>query len=1237
MGTSPAFTPPLLRGMVIHPESPLQFDFIADPGDEPAGQDVLSMEYQRLINYFLASLAIPQKDLWVNLSPVEKDRIVPEALIKTELGRDLLAQDYVLKQLTASMIYPEGGLGKEFWQKIYDEASRRFGVTEVPVDVFNKVWIVPEKASVYEKGNAVYIVNAHLSVMLEADYLAKGSLVAAPVVTSAEGVKTVDDLSKQLLREVIVPAIEKEVNEGKNFARLRQMVYAMVLAQWYQDVFKQSVLNKVYAGQSKVAGIDLSDPANKARIYERYMEAYRKGVFNYIKEETDRLTKEPVPHKYFSGGFEGRKVARESVKAVPAERTGRSRDFSMRVKLEPEREFEPASRWYDLDRPNEILQELLNIVQGGEFEPEQLKELFDRYSYQVYAQTDYPVEGAWPVLKAISLLPDDLGRKIIKAILDEYNGKETPLLIEKILLMAGKYARGTLSHWQKTEAPHLTGSIIYNVSAEVYPAEGGLGEVEQNKAKGEKELGANTAIIQPWYHQTGAGASIEYTNNNNIRFKEFNPDFKQYSIPVLGREVKVAVAKAVDANGVDVYLYRDIQLDGSSYYTKRPYHYGEKDNLVTKEESMAFLNIAAAKLIELLEADRKVELGDEWRPAVVHANDGQFAILQAVMMSMQKVSDLVKDIFWAFTTHTYGNRGSNDGMEGSIEGVVRRMWGIKDYFVNAARGVGDYIDHTSIGARVAKAFGGLFAAVSRKHANDVAWRDPQAGKPKAMTNGAMPEKLAEVYNNKFIELQGQGLIAAEEVPQRPTARANALTKKAVKEHVNTLKLQTYRGRTVELDLNRPVVGNIVRAVAEKEGIKRAFTEENMWHLVKAGYNVLLVGRYQGPHSDYLREYFSKMEDNVVKAKKDNPKGYPGNFYFLDHCSPEEKVAILDTLDIMVLDSDPQTGAAEYSEVYSPGTYVATGPHREGVIADQGIHLKMIYKDGAYQVETTGSGNTLMPLQNTPESWRTTVYDPMMRLWNSDPEHNAFNQGSALTPRLISIMESRITSAANMRAYEEGLALKEARAIEDSGLVNNMLAYFDEHRAEIKSVLESADQVKEAFKFTVFGQEGSYTVENKSLSAFLKMQHNLEDRYGYDALLHHYLNDGSPEAKYAGYLGELFSGMEVWGELQAWMLRLQGSQATPIEQALRLERLLDGIQNTLEQVRDNAQVIKVVNDVQGGIDARNIAVARSGEIMNGVMNDQALDGLLRDAAGLRGVITAITPIYSLSDVLEPAGH
>ncbi len=338
---SAAFVPVLLKGMTIHPDNPLQFDFIIDSGNADFKEDRIKTESERLVKYFLASMTIPKDDLWVNLSPYESDRIIPDELGKTELGRDMLAQDYILKQLTASLMYPEKELGKEFWDKVYKQAKEKFGTTEIPVDTFNKVWILPETATVYEHGSTVYIVEAKLKVMLEADYLARNANVGASLVGARDKAGTSpaptdhnSSVSTEIIREIILPEIEHEVNYGQNFAPLRQIYHSLILAKWYKETIKNSLLSKVYVDKKLLNGIRLEDgsiidsqSSIVDQIYDQYMEAYKKGVFNYIKEDYvamdsqqestatsraptrgDRLSNETIPRKYFSGGEELTKI-----------------------------------------------------------------------------------------------------------------------------------------------------------------------------------------------------------------------------------------------------------------------------------------------------------------------------------------------------------------------------------------------------------------------------------------------------------------------------------------------------------------------------------------------------------------------------------------------------------------------------------------------------------------------------------------------------------------------------------------------------------------------------------------------------------------------------------------------------------------------------------------------------------------------------------------------------------------
>jgi hypothetical protein len=108
------------------------------------------------------------------------------------------------------------------------------------VNTFNKVWIVPDQAYVYESGNTAYILKSHLKVMLEEDYLSlKKHAGIMPGQASNAHI-----IGSQVIREIILPELEHEVNEGKNFAALRQMFSGMILATWYKRALKESLLGR---------------------------------------------------------------------------------------------------------------------------------------------------------------------------------------------------------------------------------------------------------------------------------------------------------------------------------------------------------------------------------------------------------------------------------------------------------------------------------------------------------------------------------------------------------------------------------------------------------------------------------------------------------------------------------------------------------------------------------------------------------------------------------------------------------------------------------------------------------------------------------------------------------------------------------------------------------------------------------------------------------------------------------
>lgn len=282
---------PVIRGMRVYPNKPFEFDFVVDSGDRHA---LDKKETSLLIKYFLTFLTIPEEDLWVNLSPYESGRIIPDDMALTDAGNTLLEQDKVLKLLSSSLTYPESQLGKKFWVQVYKKAFEKYGTTDLPVNTYNKVWIVPDKAIIYDLGNSALIGDTHLKVMLEEDYLA--------LKKNRSSNRRLHTLTSEITKEIILPELQKEINEGKNFAPVRQLFHSLVLADWFKRELRRNILSDVYVNKKKISGVDDVDKGSKEKIYKEYLNIFKKGAYNYIREDVDPITNQVVPRKYFSGG-----------------------------------------------------------------------------------------------------------------------------------------------------------------------------------------------------------------------------------------------------------------------------------------------------------------------------------------------------------------------------------------------------------------------------------------------------------------------------------------------------------------------------------------------------------------------------------------------------------------------------------------------------------------------------------------------------------------------------------------------------------------------------------------------------------------------------------------------------------------------------------------------------------------------------------------------------------------------
>ena len=157
IATIQPLNPPMLVGIRAYPQEPFKFEFLIDPGSGELGTQRLREESLKLIKYFLASLTIPEKDLWVNLSPYEFEKIIDEKFGLTKMGQELLLQDYVLKQISASLTNPEEEIGGRFWLRVQEKVREKYGTSLEAVDTFHKVWIIPSKAKIYQQGSTAFV------------------------------------------------------------------------------------------------------------------------------------------------------------------------------------------------------------------------------------------------------------------------------------------------------------------------------------------------------------------------------------------------------------------------------------------------------------------------------------------------------------------------------------------------------------------------------------------------------------------------------------------------------------------------------------------------------------------------------------------------------------------------------------------------------------------------------------------------------------------------------------------------------------------------------------------------------------------------------------------------------------------------------------------------------------------------------------------------------------------------
>lgn len=252
------FPLPIIEAISFSKQNPYEINFYINKGKNI---NSLNQDIPRFINYFLESLKA--NDIWVNLSPLEKDRIIPDNLVNTDIGKCLLIEDYFLKQLVSYFTNPNNKIGILFWQRVCQECYPR----ATTINTFYKLWISPDNPQIYEYSKneqvTAYIKKARLKVMMEEDYLPYQQ--AEFIRTKNQNIKTpklknpIEKKAKEVFKRDVLPLIEKEINDGVTFAYIRQLYYILILANYfkqrvtYKGEFLLPCSNKPYAQNIKKA------------------------------------------------------------------------------------------------------------------------------------------------------------------------------------------------------------------------------------------------------------------------------------------------------------------------------------------------------------------------------------------------------------------------------------------------------------------------------------------------------------------------------------------------------------------------------------------------------------------------------------------------------------------------------------------------------------------------------------------------------------------------------------------------------------------------------------------------------------------------------------------------------------------------------------------------------------------------------------------------------------------------
>jgi len=287
------------------------FKLLLDKGDlKDIKAPQIQETTQKLLEYFFVGVSLPNSSFWVNLRPDSPNNIIDPYLAQTDAGKILLEADLQLKKDTAKFTSPENPKGKEYWDKLYKKAGELFGYDNITIPTLTRPWIVPDEIIIREANDNAYIYKATLKVQLEQDHLKDSAVYNF----DDPRLKELNEYSSQLIRELIIPELTREINTSKRYATLRQVYYSLILAQWFkQKFYGKGGFYSWLIDRKDMNGLISKGYWSKDAYFKEYQKSFKDGEYN-IKEPVYTPYGQTI-RSYFSGGVALQKIPIQSISA----------------------------------------------------------------------------------------------------------------------------------------------------------------------------------------------------------------------------------------------------------------------------------------------------------------------------------------------------------------------------------------------------------------------------------------------------------------------------------------------------------------------------------------------------------------------------------------------------------------------------------------------------------------------------------------------------------------------------------------------------------------------------------------------------------------------------------------------------------------------------------------------------------------------------------------------------------